>query len=181
MDERRAFRPASRVGVAAALLVMLSSAGPATFEVALWTGDDRIESRWNVVATHSHPCGTIAIVRLDRMPRHKGSARAALDTELIVEAGSDGPPRERWSVPVDYEPIAIRGREILIDHAGQRLWIGTNRRIRRAAPGGTYPPPVPLQCPAHGAHSASDYALCANLMDLESGRRRSIQYEAPCT
>jgi hypothetical protein len=115
------------------------------------------------------------------MPRHKGNARAALDTELIVEAGADGRPLERWSVPVDYEPLAVRGREILVDHAGQRLWIATDRRIRRAAPGATYPPLIPFQCPAHGVHSPSDYSLCASLTDLNSGRVRSIHYEAPCT
>ena len=86
---------ASRVGLAAMLLVALPSAAPATFEVALWTGDEKVEGRRSVIAVHSHPCGSIAIVRLDRMPRHKGNARAALDTELIVEAGSDGRPRER--------------------------------------------------------------------------------------
>jgi hypothetical protein len=163
------------------LLVMLAAAGRTTFEVTLWTGDRPIERSRDVLATESHPCGSVAVVRLTRMPRHRGNARAALDTELIVEAGPDGRPRERWSVPVDYQPLAVRGREILIDHAGEQLWIGTNRRIRRAEPGATYPSLVPVQCPTRGAHAGSDYALCAELTDLDSGRRRSIQYEAPCT
>lgn len=170
-----------RTIAAAALLAVLPSAGPEQFEVSLWAGEDGVERRPGVAEVHAHPCGSIAVVRLSRMPRHKGNARAALDSELIVETGPGDRPRRRWSVPVDYQPLAVRGREVLIDHGGQRLWIGTDRRIRKAAPGGAYPPPLAFQCPAGGAHARSDYAICAAFIDLENGRRRSLQYEAPCT
>lgn len=170
-----------QTAIAALLLVLLPSAAPEQFEISLWAGDESAEAHPGVVATHAHPCGSIAVVRLSRMPRHKGDPRAALDSELIAEAGRDGRPRRRWSVPVDYQPIAVRGREILIDHGGRRLWIGTDRRIRRAPPGGSYPPPVAFQCPARGAHASSDYAICAAFTDLGTGRRRSLHYEAPCT
>jgi hypothetical protein len=160
---------------------LLASAARPTFEVALWANAKSARDRPGVVSLSPHPCGEIAIVRLDRMPRLEPGGRSPLDPELIAETGGAGKRSARWSVPVDYRPIAIRGREILIDHGGQRLWIGTGGRIKRDKGGRTYPRPEPVSCPAGGVHRGSEYAVCAALADVESGRRRVIEYEAPCS
>lgn len=161
--------------------ILPAAAAPETFEVALWANDERPARRPGVIGVDAHPCGAVAIVRLTEMPPHRGDSRTGLDSELVVETGADGREAARWSVPVDYEPIAIRGAELLIAHGGRRLWIGTGGGIRSEPADRAYPPLVPMQCPAVGAHSDSAYALCAATTDAGDGRRRMIRYEASCT
>jgi hypothetical protein len=167
-------------GLMGAAFLLASAAGP-TFEVALWANGRSARARPGIVALKAHPCGEIAIVRLDRMPRLDPGGDAPLDPELIVEIGEGGKPAARWSAPVDYRPLAVRGREILIEHGGQRLWIATGGRIKREKAGADYPKLVPMSCPPQGVHRDSEYAVCAALADAKSGRRRLIEYEAPCT
>jgi hypothetical protein len=166
----------------AAPLILLAAAGaaPATYEVTLWAEDESAARRPGVVRVDAHPCGSVALVRLSAMPPWREGGRDGLGTERIAEAGT-GPTAMRWSVPVDYQPLAVRGPEILIDHGGQRLWIATGGAIRREPGGRRYPPPRAMQCPAGGVHRASEYARCAGLRDLASGRMRTIHYEGVCT
>jgi hypothetical protein len=160
---------------------MLAGAAPASFEVALWANDDRADKVPEVVRSGSHPCGAIVIVRLSRMPPYRAGTDRAVGTELIVETGRDGREVGRWSVPVDYEPLAVAGRELLISHGGQRLWIATDGSIRRERGGKAYPALSAKQCPSKGVHANSDYAICASLPDAASGAVRHIQFEGPCT
>jgi hypothetical protein len=176
----RCLPPAAAALLAPAAVLLASAAGPATFEIALWADNPAARRAPHVVRLDPHPCGTIAIVRLAAMPPYREHARG-LGTELIAEAGTDPRRAMRWSVPVDYQPLAISGREILIDHYDRHLWIGDNSGIRRETGRRTYPPIVPMSCPTGGAHAGSEYALCAGLTDLRSGRQRNIQYEAICT
>ena len=104
----------------------------------------------------------------------------ALGTELIVETGADGREIGRWSVPLEYEPVAISGSEILIDLPRQRLWIGASGSIRREGASRRYPALAALECPA-AVLEESAYAQCAAMTDLGDGHRRLIRYEAPCT
>ena len=63
-------RGAAMAGVMALLLgggVAFASAEDGAFEIALWANDDSVEALPNLVATSSHPCGAIAVLRLDRM------------------------------------------------------------------------------------------------------------------
>lgn len=158
-----------------------TAAAPATYQVALWADGDDVARRPGVIRVDAHPCGAIAIVRLSAMPPWREGGRNGLGTELIAEAGTRPAAAMRWSVPVDYQPVAIRGREILIDHGGQRLWIGASGTIRRDARRRRYPPLRAMICPTGGVHRASEYARCAGLTDLGTGRMRTIQYEGICT
>jgi hypothetical protein len=158
-----------------------TAAAPATYQVALWAESDGAARRPGVVRLEDHPCGQIAIVRLTAMPPWREHGRGGLGTELIAEAGTARGAGMRWSVPVDYQPLAIRGSEILIDQYGQRLWIGAGGSIRREARGRRYPPIREMQCPTGGVHRASEYARCAGLTDLVTRRMRTIQYEGVCT
>ncbi|HEX8365621.1 MAG TPA: hypothetical protein VF603_10105 [Allosphingosinicella sp.] len=172
-SERR--RLASAAG--AALLLLLAAAdGPRTFEVELWANEDGVERLPGVVSTGDHPCGATATVRLSRMPPH--AEGGALGTELVAEAGPGG---ARWSVPVNYAPIAVAGSALLVELPDRRLWIETDGRLRAAPRRGRHPAPRARACPASAAHPGSDYAQCAEFRDLSTGRARLIEYEAPCT
>jgi hypothetical protein len=83
-------------------------------------------------------------------------------------------------VPLEYEPVAVSGSEILIDLPRQRLWICNSGSIRREGESRRYPALEALECPA-AVLSDSAYAQCAAMTDLGDGRRRLIRYEAPCT
>ena len=159
--------------------ILLAAAGAETFEVTLWANDDSVEGLPEVVSTSSHPCGAAAVVRLSSMPPYR-RGEGALGTELIVETGADGREIGRWSVPLEYEPVAISGSEILIDLPRQRLWIGASGSIRREGESRRYPALAALECPA-AVLEESAYAQCAAMADLGDGRRRLIRYEAPCT
>ena len=168
-----------KAAAVAAAAALLGAAGAETFEVPLWANDDSVEVLPEVVSTSSHPCGAAAIVRLSAMPPYRRD-EGALGTELIVETGADGVEIGRWSVPLDYEPIAISGSEILLDLYRQRLWIGADGSIRREGERRSYPALAPLECPA-ALLADSAYAQCATMTDLSDGRRRTVRYEAPCT
>jgi hypothetical protein len=176
--ERRA---SSRALLAVISAILLISTSPELFDVALWDNGGHAAAAGETIARNSHPCGAIAILRVSAMPSYSGNAQAGYDTDLIVEAGLDDEERMRWSVPVDSHPLALQGDEILVDHAGQLLWIGASGSIRRGSPGQAYSPLAPMQCPARGAHSGSDYARCAAVLDAETERQRLIEFEGPCT
>ena len=159
--------------------LMLAAADAETFEVTLWANDDSVDSLPEVISSSSHPCGAAAVVRLSAMPSYRRD-EGALGTELIVETGVDGREVGRWSVPLEYEPIAISGSEILLDLPRQRLWIGTGGSIRREGESRHYPALAALECPA-AVLEDSAYAQCAAMTDVGDGRRRLIRYEATCT
>ena len=159
--------------------ILLAAGGAETFEVTLWANDDSVDSLPNVVSSSAHPCGAAAVVRLSAMPPYRRD-EGALGTELIVETGAHGEEIGRWSVPLDYEPVAISGSEILIDLPRQRLWIGAGGSIRREGESRRYPALAALECPA-AVLEESAYAQCAAMTDLGDGHRRLIRYEAPCT
>ena len=165
-------------GIATAA-ILIAAAGAETFEVTLWANDDSVDALPEVVSSSAHPCGASAVVRLSTMPPYRRD-EGALGTELIVETGADGREIACWSVPLDYEPVAISGSEILLDLHPQRLWIGTGGSIRREVESRRYPALAPLECPAF-ALADSAYAQCAAMTDLGDGRRRTVRYEAPCT
>lgn len=161
----------------ASLLLLVSASGPETFEVELWANDDSAAHLPGVVETNGHPCGASALVRLSRMPPHV-EPEGPLGTELVAEAGAGG---SRWSVPLNYVPVAVDGTALLVALSGGRLWIETDGRIRRDPPGRDYPPGADRVCPVPGAFDASAYAQCTAFTDLSSGKLRLIEYEAPCT
>lgn len=173
-------RPARTWPPIAALALLAGAAEPEAFEVALWANDDSVETLAEVIATESHPCGATAIVRLSRMPAYR-EKEGALGTELVVETGDDGGEAARWSVPVDYEPLALRGGELQVAHRGMRLWIGRDGALSRDVSGADLPTGERLACPAPAAHPDSEYAICARFRDLDSGRPRLLQYEGSCT
>jgi hypothetical protein len=155
--------------------------GPEMFEIALWANAQGVEGLPGLVSIRDHPCGAVATVRLNVMPPYQEDLDAAVGTERVAELDRHGQAVTRWSVPVDYRPVAIAAAELLIEHSGQRLWIDPAGNIRRGAAAHAYPPMLPVPCPADGPLARSEHARCGAFADLVSGERREIEYEGPCT
>ena len=158
----------------------LASAEDGAFEIALWANDDSVERLPNLVATSLHPCGAIAVLRLDRMPPPIES-EGAVAAERVAEIDAEGRTLRAWSAPVDYEPLALRGEALLLRHGGQLLWIAIDGRISRETASADLPSIEPLSCPAGAPNSASEYRQCAILRDLATREPRRLVYESVCT
>jgi hypothetical protein len=151
-----------------------------TFEIALWANDDSVERLPNLVATSDHPCGAIAVLRVQSMPPHV-EPEGAVAPELIAEIDADGRTMRRWSAPVDYRLLAIRGDELLLHHGDELLWIGSGGAIRR---GNRAHPLIEIEsvtCPAAAPLADSDYRQCGILRDVETGTPRRFAYESSCS
>ena len=164
---------------AAALLLLAAASAPETFDIAIWANDDHVERLPNLIASETHACGASAVLRVSRMPPYREGE--SIGTELVVETRADRTEAMRWSVPVDYEPLALNGSELLVDHRGQRLWIGSSGSIRRESSTLAFRQSEAAACPRPGTHATSDYARCAGFADVGTGRRRLLQFEGPCT
>lgn len=154
--------------------------GRERFEVILWAGEGA-ETQPGFVRISDHPCGVVAMVTTDVVPSFDGDEDAPLASDQVAELDEAGVAKLRWSVPVDSTPVAISGRELLVDAGGMQIWIDPAGNMRRADARAAYPPAQETACPAGGPMAGSDYAQCPAFTDLESGARRMVQYEAPCT
>ena len=176
-------RGAAMAGVMALLLgggVAFASAEDGAFEIALWANDDSVEALPNLVATSSHPCGAIAVLRLDRMPPPV-EPEGAVAAERVAEIDAEGRTLREWSAPVDYEPLALRGEALLLRHGDQLLWIGTEGGISLGMASAVLAHIEPLSCPAGAPNAASEYRQCAILRDLDTSEPRRLAYESACT
>ena len=177
-------RRAAAMAGAMALWVGAAAAMPPSadglFEIALWANDDSVEHLPNLVATSSHPCGAIAVLRLDRMPPVV-EPEGAVAAEHVMEIDSEGRTLRQWSAPVDYQPLALRGEALLLRHGDQLLWVGTDGRLARADPAQTLTAVESEDCPAAAPHGNSEYRQCGLVHDVESAARRLIVYESACT
>lgn|GEM_PF-1792473 len=177
-SERRAPTQAAAAAIGFLLVLACGTAEPGTVLVPLWANDESAARLPGVSRMVPHPCGSTVLVRLSRIPPHRGS-EGALGTDLVVERS---PPGFRWSVPVDFAPVAVEDAALLLESAQYgRLWIETDGRIRRAPPGRPYPPGVERNCPEPPIHGESDYAGCVEFVDLRTGRPRLLEFEAVCS
>ena len=175
-------RGAAMAGAMALLLggAVLPFNGDDMFEIALWANDDSVERLPNLVATSSHPCGAIAVLRLDRMPPLV-EPEGAVSAERVMEIDAEGRILRQWSAPVDYQPLALRGEALLLRHGDQLLWVGPDGRLARADPDQILTAVESEHCPAAAPHGDSEYRQCGLVSDVETTARRLIAYESACT
>ena len=157
---------------------LLAAAAPERFRIELWVNGEGAAEQPGVLRFGPHPCGAIVEVRTSSMASYRRGG--IIEPELVVER-ADGRERTRWSVPVNYQLLAVRGQEVLIDTYRNRLWISANGDMRRERNRGPWPEPQSAACPADTSHPDSAYAQCANFRDLESGAARFIEYESDCS
>jgi hypothetical protein len=158
--------------------IALQAAAP-RHEMRFWYEDQAAARRAGASAFEEHPCGAVAIVRVERMP--VPARPGALEPELVVEYGEGGRELRRWSAPVDGSVWAVRGDEVLINLAGGYYWIGTDGGFRRTRYAD--PPPITTtgQCGTPAGMENSDYAGCHAFRDERDGRVRNIWSQGVCT
>jgi len=128
-------------------------------------------------SVEDHPCGAIAIVKVDKLPPF---GKGRLTSEKAVELDPSGKAIRRWPMPVNFTPVAVRDRQLLIEFAGQRYWVEPDGKYQRA--GKLWLPAVkPAQCKTAIEFKDSDYVQCEAFPDLGSRTPRTIAYEGICT
>ena len=178
--KRRATAMAGAMALLLGGAAALATAQAGAFEIALWANDDSVERLPNLVATSSHPCGAIAVLRLDRMPPLV-ETEGAVAPERVMEIDAEGRILRQWSAPVDYQPLALRGEALLLRHGDQLLWIGTDGGLERGDPALPLGGMESTTCPAAAPHGDSEYRQCGLFRDVETAARRLLAYEGACT
>lgn len=174
--KRRSVIAAAALGMAGG--IALQAAAP-RHEMRFWFENEAAARRAGAARFEEHPCGAVAVARVERMPDH--ARHGALEPELVVEYGAGGRELRRWSAPVDGSVWAVRGDRVLINLAGRHYWIGTDGRI--APTRYTDPPPITTagQCGTPAGMENSDYAGCHAFRDEGDGRVRNIWFQGVCT
>jgi len=124
------------------------------------------------------PCGAVILAQSPRIP----PSDDRLMSETVFEVDATGRILHKWPVPLNASPLRLRGDvlEILVP-------VGFTSLVLAVQPGGQYVV-VPAErtsnaqvvdCPAKELFPSSDYVRCLQLVD--SGRRRQVAYQAPCT
>jgi hypothetical protein len=166
----------------AALGLAAGFAAPAAaprHEMRFWYDDEAAARRAGARAFEAHPCGSVAVAAVERMPPHGGGG--ALEGDLVVEYGADGREARRWSAPVDGAVWAVRGEELLIRLGDLYYWIGTDGRIAATRYAG--PPPMTTEgrCGTPAGTAPSAYNACHAFRDEADGRIRNIWFQNACT
>lgn len=180
MHEMRLF---PLIGVFVAYAAACATAGRGdSYELIFWPragaqGDPR------VVEMGDHPCGTVAIARVAKMPLH--AQDKALDSELALELSPEGTEIRRWSFPVDSTVVALDGTRLVVSVGGEQ----PGGRALSISPAGDLESTVQPQgmvkrvvpCPELPEFGDSRYVRCWEFEDHGSSLQRRVAYEGPCT
>jgi len=161
------------------------------YPLLMWKG--KKPPSWYPVLEGPHPCGSTFIGFLKKL----ASEHDPLEGELVVEIDGNGKVKNRWEIPTDTEIVAIRGSEIYTpdsatsmcvpptdpDYRSYEVWLGIqpNGRFRVAAPQADVPRVELEDCIDTKEFKASAYVRCWRYTDLETGERRHLMYQVPCS
>jgi hypothetical protein len=148
------------------------------YELDFWPGPN-VGSDNRVIQLALHPCGEVAVARVTSLPRpEKGQT---LEPELVLELAQNGAVLQRWSMPVDYTPIGIRGSQILVELRKSRLWLDLKDGIARAKDINIKGEPQPVKCETPKDFGNSAYAKCWRFRDLATGKPRTLAFQGVCS
>jgi hypothetical protein len=100
-----------------------------------------------------------------------------LEPDAVYEVDARGTVQAEWQIPANSQPQGIAGDRLLVDD----YWISRDGSIARAR-SSTVPKPEHLPgCLIPAKLRGSEYGLCMAFVDLESGSKRRLTYDAPCT
>ena len=107
-----------------------------------------------------------------------------LVADLVHELSDDGSVVRRWRVPLEAEPIGLKGNELIaVDTRDPDRGIyafGINGSIRATAPIVEPDREAYRECPANQL-GKSAYRWCLTFTDPASKQQRIIEYQGPCT
>lgn len=147
-------------------------------DVTFWI-DHKRAPKALLLTSHGHPCGSVVVRRLERMPRYE--PRALIQPEQVVEFDRAGNVRNRWVAPVDMSLVGISGSRVLLSDRDRTLSVDFNRTVRLHEKKVEFTPYAPASCPLQKVFGKSDYAFCAAFQDLQTGRTRRLGFEGVCT
>ncbi len=113
------------------------------------------------------------------MPHY--AQNAPLLPELVYEVDRAGRKQGTWRIPVEAFPTAINGQTLYFRFGSESLSVSKHGRLRKAAPSGQAPEVSDAKCGAADLFDGSSYAVCWTFKDLQSRRRRTLAFLAPCS
>lgn len=161
-----------------ALLVVPSLCFAGSYEFSFWPGENA-EQDQRVVKIEAHPCGTVAMAKVSRMPAY--SADAVLKPEPVVEVSAQGKPIHKWAIPVDAELIAISGQKLLVSYKGRYFWFRTDGSFKSAKPPSAHTAEVPTECVRPEEFQDSSSQVCHLFKDLATSQPRVLANEGICS
>ncbi len=124
--------------------------------------------------------GEIVQARIGSIPANDEE----LVADLVHELSGDGSVVRRWRVPLEAEPIGLKGDELIaVDTRDPDRGVyafGANGSIRMTASIVEPDREAYRECPANQL-GKSAYRWCLTLTDLASKRHHIIEYQGPCT
>lgn len=153
----------------------------ADIEVSLWPVGN-VESLPGVVSVEDGPCGSVARVRLSRLPPLDS---IPLKPERVVEIDAAGQVIRRWATPVDTYPVALDGKALIVGFNGRVYYkVGADRHIQLIA--GLPAPDTKFEgsertCPKLPEFGKSAYARCWGFRDLKTQREHILMFEGVCS
>jgi len=166
-------RPSCLLLMLALAATRASAAEPFTF----WFEGD-ISRLAGLQAIQDHPCGAVAVVKVDKLPLP--GAKGRITVEKVVELDAAGKTLQRWPMPVNYTPVAVRDTQLLVELGRERFWIWPNGQFQRAGKL-ALPSAKPVQCKTGAEFKGSDYVQCEAFPDMGSRVPRMIAFEGVCT
>ena len=124
-----------------------------------------------------HPCGEAAYAKVSKLPT---SVHGPLISEVAVELDRRGKVIRSWPMPVDYRPQALRGAELLVAEGDKGFWIRPDGSFTRAT-ALSENDSKEVACDLKRVFGKSDYAMCSVFVDVKSGKKRKLGYQAVCT
>lgn len=169
--------------VLVALLTLASMPAPSKegHVFSFYAGEKVADSSLVVARGGESACeGEIVQARVGTIPANDDE----LVADLVHELRDDGSIVRRWRVPLEAEPIGLKGSELIAadtrDPDRGIYAFGTDGSIRATGPIEEPDREAYRECPANQLDK-SGYRWCLTLTDLASKQQHIIEYQGPCT
>jgi hypothetical protein len=166
-------------GIVLIFSVSASFAAEKSFEFSFWTSPaTKSDKRVNNIS--EHPCGEVAIAKVERLPKY--SKTGALIPELVYEVNPlTNKVLRKWSMPVDGYLVAVQGDAIYVGYYQKTYRINLNRNVTLVESFPEQVNPHEVQCHIPNPIYPADYLSCLSYNDLSSGKPRIMSYEMVCS
>jgi hypothetical protein len=113
------------------------------------------------------------------MPKY--SSQEPLAPERVFEVDPRGKTLRSWNIPVDSEPYAIDGNDLLFSFNAAMYRVTTQGAIQRAPNTLKATQAEPAECKIPSAFQGSAYARCWRHSELRTKQVRILAYQGICT
>jgi hypothetical protein len=164
--------------IAATVAWATGAASAETFEFRFWPAPSAKKDP-RFLEMHEGPCGEVATARVQAMPKY--SRLEPLAPEQVFELNSGGKVLRSWNIPVDGEPLALDGNDLLFSFNAANYRVTTQGVVQPVSNELKASQAEPAQCKMPKAFQGSAYAGCWRHSDLRTKRSRLLAYQGVCT